>query len=188
MRGLLASTANEDAITYRGGSYVGNKPGKRTEVGNKRVDKQRGHSRRHQGDDMERSEQIGNGRLLRNYEPADLEVWPISPQPFPESHFATFPPELAERCIKAGCPAGGRVLDPFGGAGTTALVAATLGRKATLIELNPEYAILARARIESAFMGRDEGSRHMAKQLGKDKAPFEPGSLFAPAQAPEAAE
>lgn len=155
-----------------------------------RTDKQRGHSRRHQGfndrwDNMERAEQVANGRLLRNYEPADLEVWPISPQPFPESHFATFPPELAERCIKAGCPNGGHVLDPFGGAGTTALVAATLGRTATLIELNPEYATLARARIEAAFMGKEEGSRHMVKQLGKDRVPFEPGSLFANIEAAE---
>jgi DNA modification methylase len=106
-------------------------------------------------------------------------VWTIGTASFSEAHFATFPPELAERCIKAGCPVGGHVLDIFGGAGTTGLVAAQLSRKATLIELNPEYAILARARIEAAFMGRDEGARHMSKQLGKDKAPFEPGSLFA---------
>lgn len=141
--------------------------------------------RRHQGfnnrwDNMERAEQVANGRLLRNYEPADINVWPISPQPFPESHFATFPPELAERCITAGCPVGGSVLDPFGGAGTTALVAARTGRTATLIELNPEYAKLARARIESGFMGRDEGVRHMVKQLGKTK-PFDAGTLFAEA-------
>jgi DNA modification methylase len=76
-------------------------------------------------------------------------------------------------------PEPARVLDPFGGAGTTALVSATLGRECTLIELNPEYATLARARIEAAFMGKEEGSRHMVKQLGKDKLPFEPGSLFA---------
>lgn len=107
-------------------------------------------------------------------------VWTISPAPFPEAHFATFPPELAERCIKAGSPEGGYVLDPFGGAGTTALVAASLGRRSTLIELNPEYCRLARARIESAFMGKDEGARHMTKQLGKIA---EPGPLFAGVEA-----
>ena len=80
------------------------------------------------------------GRNLRN-------VWTIPSSPFPDAHFATFPPALAERCIKAGCPAGGHVLDPFGGAGTTGLVAARLGRSATLIELNPEYAKIARRRI-----------------------------------------
>lgn len=74
-------------------------------------------------------------------------VWTIATQPFSEAHFATFPPELAERCIKAGCPAGGVVLDPFGGAGTTGLVADRLGRAAILIELNPAYAEIARNRI-----------------------------------------
>jgi DNA modification methylase len=118
-------------------------------------------------------------RYLRNYETAPLSVWPMATTAFSEAHFATFPPELVERCLKAGCPEGGQVLDPFGGAGTTALVAATLDRPSTVIELSPEYATLARARIEAAFMGKDEGSRHMAKQLGKDRAPFEPGSLFA---------
>lgn len=115
-------------------------------------------------------------------------VWSIPTASFSDAHFATFPPALAERCIKAGCPEGGEVLDIFGGAGTTGLVAVQLGRKATLIELNPEYAILARARIEAAFMGREEGSRHMSKQLGKDLAPFEAGSLFAPLETSEAAE
>jgi DNA modification methylase len=74
-------------------------------------------------------------------------VWQISTSPFPEAHFATFPPELAERCIKAGCPPSGTVLDPFGGAGTTGLVADRLGRNAVLIELNPDYADIARRRI-----------------------------------------
>jgi DNA modification methylase len=74
-------------------------------------------------------------------------VWHVSTQPFSEAHFATFPPDLIEPCIKAGCPKGGMVLDPFGGAGTTGLVADRLGRDATLIELNPEYAEMARRRI-----------------------------------------
>ena len=76
-------------------------------------------------------------------------VWNIATQPFSEAHFATFPPELAERCIKAGCPEGGTVLDPFGGAGTTGLVADRLQRNAILIELNPEYAAMAKRRIKS---------------------------------------
>lgn len=75
-------------------------------------------------------------------------VWTIATQPFSEAHFATMPPALAELCIKAGCPAGGTVLDPFGGAGTTGLVADRLQREAILIELNPAYAAMARARIE----------------------------------------
>lgn len=128
-----------------------------------------GENRTYSGNDWEPSM---DGANLRN-------VWTIATAAFSDAHFATFPPELAERCIKAGCPVDGNVLDPFGGAGTTGLVAAQLGRRATLIELNPEYATLARARIEAAFMGKEAGSHHMVKQLGKDKQPFEPGSLFA---------
>jgi len=111
-------------------------------------------------------------------------VWTISTHAFPGAHFATFPPKLAENCIKAGtsqagccprcntpwnrsdektpiwrhgfntscnCNAGDPipcvVLDLFGGAGTTGLVADRLGRDAILIELNPKYADMARKRI-----------------------------------------
>ncbi len=74
-------------------------------------------------------------------------VWTIATQPFSEAHFATMAPELAETCIKAGCPVGGTVLDPFGGAGTTGLVADQLQRHAVLCELNPEYIAIARRRI-----------------------------------------
>lgn len=75
-------------------------------------------------------------------------VWEVATQPFKGAHFATFPTALIEPCILAGCPHGGTVLDPFGGAGTSGMVADRLGRNATLIELNPEYAELARHRIE----------------------------------------
>jgi DNA modification methylase len=138
------------------------------------------------------------------------DVWTIATQPYSGAHFATMPPDLAERCIKAGssergqCPHCGSpwqrvvertamvlnrserthsmgrirtsgtmvepprsetigwapscccpehqpvpqvVLDPFGGAGTTGLVADRLGRSAILCELNPEYARLARERL-----------------------------------------
>ena len=74
-------------------------------------------------------------------------VWTIATQPYSGAHFATMPPDLAERCIKAGSKPGDHVLDPFGGAGTTGLVADRLGRHATLCELNADYARLARERI-----------------------------------------
>lgn len=82
-------------------------------------------------------------------------VWTVSTQPFKGSHFATFPPDLIEPCIIAGCPEGGTVLDPFGGAGTTGLVADRLQRSATLIELNPDYAAMAERRIarEAGMLG-----------------------------------
>jgi DNA modification methylase len=75
-------------------------------------------------------------------------VWSTTSEAFAEAHFATFPPALIEPCILAGCPRGGVVLDPFGGAGTTGLVADRLQRDAILIELNPEYAAMARRRVD----------------------------------------
>jgi DNA modification methylase len=74
-------------------------------------------------------------------------VWTVPTSPFQGAHFATFPPDLIEPCILAGCPEGGTVLDPFGGAGTTGLVADRHKRNAILIELNPEYAEMAKRRI-----------------------------------------
>lgn len=76
-------------------------------------------------------------------------VWPITTRPMPDAHFATYPPALVEPCILAGCPADGVVLDPFGGAGTTGLVAERLGRDSIMIELNREYAAIARRRIRA---------------------------------------
>jgi DNA modification methylase len=108
-------------------------------------------------------------------------VWTIAPKPFREAHFATFPPALASRCIKAGCPLTvcgycgategcgaicetfdrkpGVVLDPFGGAGTVGLVAEEMGLGSILIELNPEYAAIADRRISAARTPITKGER-----------------------------
>jgi DNA modification methylase len=136
--------------TGPGGHGVFHRGGR--EKGKRKTDKQRGHSRPHAGfqarwDAMSAEEQRANGRLLRNYEPAPLIVWDMPVAGFADAHFATFPPELAARCLKAGCPPGGVVLDPFAGSGTTGLVADRLGRDAILIELNPDYAAMAELRI-----------------------------------------
>ena len=74
-------------------------------------------------------------------------VWTITTKPFKDAHFATFPKDLIEPCIKAGCPENGIVLDPFGGSGTTGVVAAHNNRNAILIELNREYISIANKRI-----------------------------------------
>lgn len=74
-------------------------------------------------------------------------VWTVPTEPFSGAHFAVFPPALIKPCIAAGCPEGGIVLDPFGGAGTTGLVADRMQRDAVLVELNPAYADLARGRV-----------------------------------------
>lgn len=98
--------------------------------------------------DRPQSEPRGSKSNFGDFETRNARsVWTIATQPFSEAHFATFPPELAERCIKAGCPVGGTVLDPFGGAGTSGMVADRLQRNAILIELNPAYAEIARNRI-----------------------------------------
>jgi DNA modification methylase len=79
-------------------------------------------------------------------------VWNINTKPFPEAHFAVFPPEIPEICIKAGCPGGGTVLDPFAGAGTTLYVAEQLGRNSIGIELNPDYCDIIRRRMAGLEM------------------------------------
>jgi len=81
--------------------------------------------------------------MLRNIH----SVWNIATQPYSGAHFATFPQKLVEPCIKAGSPAGGIVLDPFGGSGTTLLVARQLGRNAIGIDLSFSYLQLARERL-----------------------------------------
>jgi DNA modification methylase len=116
------------------------------ELKERKSDKQRGHGRKHAGfndrwDAMEKSEQQARPAMMRN-------VWFVSPMGYNGAHFAVMPEEIARRCILAGCPEGGTVLDPFGGAGTTGLVADRLQRNGILIELNPEYAEMARRRID----------------------------------------
>ncbi len=87
-------------------------------------------------------EPMAGGDGLRN----KRDVWTMPTASYSDAHFATYPPDLIKPCILAGCPVGGTVLDPFGGSGTTGMVALELGRKAILIELNPEYAKLAEGR------------------------------------------
>jgi len=123
-------------------------------VGGKRMKTTRGLPPRHAkgGHHHTNIDQVERGsRNLRNWEPVPAvdqpEVWKIATMPFKAAHFATFPPALAERCIKAGSPAGGLILDPFGGAGTTGLVSNRLQRRSILIELNPDYAEIAKGRI-----------------------------------------
>ena len=74
-------------------------------------------------------------------------VWTITTRPYKEAHFAVFPPELPELCIKAGTSEGDTVLDPFFGSGTTGWVAQRLGRKWIGIELNPDYVKIAEKRF-----------------------------------------
>jgi len=91
--------------------------------------------------------QSGGDATPSSYRRNKRSVWTIPTRPYGGPHFATFPPELVRPCMRAGCPIGGTVLDPFAGAGTTGLVARQEGRKFIGIELNDDYVALARKRI-----------------------------------------
>lgn len=124
---------------YRVKRQRGQVPGNRVQAGLARLDQ------------MSKAEQCANGRNLRDCEPAPMPVWNIATVPFTGEHFATFPPELAERCILAGCPKNGVVMDPFAGSGTTGLVALRHSRKAVLIEINANFMDMAVRRIKDEW-------------------------------------
>lgn len=133
----------EAGFVISGGGYA--PPGQPPHKGARRTDRQRRHSRRHNGfsdrwDAMSVAEQQSQGASLRS-------VWWIAPGGFDEAHYAVMPEALAATCVLASCPPGGTVLDPFGGAGTTAVVADRLGRNAVLIDLHPDYAAMAERRL-----------------------------------------
>lgn len=164
-------TGKGNANSFRGGAYVNNSTfdnsagGNRTVTGNTRS---RRDSFKRDGSKREQTipgQAYGTHRPDREESAWDTStrnkrsVWSVATRGYKEAHFATFPPELVEPCILAGCPAGGVVLDPFGGSGTTAGVALAFGRDAVLCELNPEYAALVPARIENieALYGKKRG-------------------------------
>jgi site-specific DNA-methyltransferase (cytosine-N4-specific) len=89
-----------------------------------------------------------NARTVWKLDEVDCpDVWTIASEPYPHSHFATFPKALVRPCVLAGSQPGGLVLDPFAGSGTAAEVSLELGRRALAIELNPAYAVLIDRRI-----------------------------------------
>jgi DNA modification methylase len=109
------------------------------------------NSGRRKQDELGKRQYTGfNGRYAINkpLERNKRSVWSISTKPYKEAHFATYPETLIEPMIKAGCPVGGIVLDPFGGSGTTAQVAIKQNKQYILIELNPEYIPLIQKRLD----------------------------------------
>lgn len=120
-----------------GGSYKGSVPGRKDGPGQDRRSKQPRQN--------ESFSAAVNGLVeMRN----KRSVWSIPTAPYKESHFATFPPDLVKPCVLAGSRPGDVVLDPFGGSGTTGMVALELGRRAILIELNENYLPLIEKRCE----------------------------------------
>lgn len=79
-----------------------------------------------------RSTHVPGGRNRRS-------VWTLPTAPYPEAHFATFPPDLVKPCILAGSPQGGTVVDPFAGSCTTAFVAQQLGRRSIMVDPKAAY-------------------------------------------------
>lgn len=96
-----------------------------------------------------------DGNLLVRSTANKRSVWDVTTKPFKGAHFATFPPDLIDPCIKAGCPKGGIVLEPFCGSGTTALVAMRNGCFFEACELNPAYIEMADARLRKEFPDYD---------------------------------
>jgi len=154
-------TGKGNANGFRGGAYCGGSAfenggqgGKRTQSGNssrysfaretKQSAGEHGQKPQHRPD---REDVEYSGRRNKR------SVWTVATQPFREAHFATFPPALIQPCILAGSRPGDVVLDPFLGAGTTALVCEQLGRQWVGCELNPEYAEIARRRIAAVQPG-----------------------------------
>jgi len=107
-----------------------------------------GYNGKYEGNKLH--EDFGSPRTQRKHEVSQVvasntngknpgDVWSIVTQPYPESHFATFPLELIRRPILAGCPENGNVLDPFAGSGTVGEFCRKNNRNAILFELNPDY-------------------------------------------------
>ncbi len=104
----------------------------------------------------DRAERLRSGMQSKTNQPPSAthplgrnkrDVWTVAAKPYEGAHFATFPPDLITPCVLAGCPAGGTVLDPFAGSGTTGAVAAKYGREFVGIELNPDYIAMAENRL-----------------------------------------
>lgn len=137
-----AKWSGDDNGLHSGRSWSGSgKSTRRFGSGNKE------RKQRPSSDTLSKGNQAGSipweNQIMRNRR----SVWTVTTKPFKGAHFATFPPDLIEPCVLAGSPAGGTVLDPFLGSGTTGMVARKHGREFIGIDLNPEYMEIAKRRI-----------------------------------------
>lgn len=142
---IYSGLPGQDESGFKNAADFNGKHAAHPHVRNEKGRRKRGLPPRHA--QYESSDQAGLDHVGRGAGRNARNVWTVATRPFAEAHFATFPPRLIEPCIKAGSPVGGIILDPFGGSGTTALVADRLQRSAILIELNPEYVDMARRRV-----------------------------------------
>ena len=93
-------------------------------------------------------------------------VWQIRHAGYAGSHPAAFPTELVRRIIVTACDTDSLVLDPFGGAGTTALVALQLGHRAITIDRHKTFTDEARERLSNAPADCDAGDEPQLTELG----------------------
>ena len=98
----------------------------------------------HYDSDAIKEQANGSGQLKNR-----RTVWNINTEGFKGAHFAVFPPTLVKLCLLAGSRPGSMVLDPFIGSGTVGVVCKETGRRCIGIEMKPEYAELARDRIQT---------------------------------------
>jgi DNA modification methylase len=143
------TNGNMKAVARTPTSYKGSVPGRRGGPGqDRRSDNDRSARKlAASGSGIKSNESFSNAVCCLVEQRNKRSVWTVTTRGYAEAHFATFPPEIPEICIKAGCPEGGTVLDPFCGAGTTGMVAKRLMRSFVGIELNPQYVEMARRRI-----------------------------------------
>lgn len=110
-------------------------------------------------------EVVEGGEGLLHDEDGNPLAFVINPTGFKGAHFAVMPPKLVEPMVKVGCPAGGIVLDPFSGSGTTGMIATQLGRSYVGIDLNESYRNIAESRI--AGLPQDRGILDMFGEHNK---------------------
>ncbi|WP_430095250.1 DNA-methyltransferase [Paenibacillus cisolokensis] len=136
------------SVTRNGGvktmKAVGGSPGA---FGTPQSRKRSGNKGRKYGEERDRpGDHLGASIPWEGSTRNKRSVWTVATSKFTEAHFATFPEKLIEPCILAGAPVGGRVLDPFGGSGTTLKVALENNRECTIIEMGPQYVEIAERR------------------------------------------
>jgi site-specific DNA-methyltransferase (adenine-specific) len=100
--------------------------------------------------DLDSVKVIGANGKMKN--PGD--IWAINTQPLNGNHTATFPEKLIEQIVLCGSPAGGNVLDPFLGTGTTWVVSDRLGRNCVGFEINADFFSFAKERFKESTEGR----------------------------------
>ncbi len=133
--------ANGGAKTNGRMKAVGGSPGA---FGSPQSRKRSGNKERKYGKDRDRpGSHLGASIPWEGNTRNKRSVWTVPTAQMAEAHFATFPEKLILPCILAGAPIGGRVLDPFGGSGTTLKVAQENNRECTIIEMNPDYVEIA---------------------------------------------